>query len=88
MLFRSTVAESGLPGFAIEAWLGLFAPPNVPASLLARLSGEAKEMTDQVQMRQRMKTLSCTAGYLDAQAFGTYLAAESNKMRDLLGGKK
>ncbi len=45
-------------------------------------------MTDQVQMRQRMKTLSCTAGYLDAQAFGTYLAAESNKMRDLLGGKK
>ncbi len=27
-----TVAESGLPGFAIEAWLGLFAPPNAPAA--------------------------------------------------------
>src|ERR1044071_9531242 len=33
-----TVAEAGLPGFELEAWVGLFAPAGTPAPVIATLS--------------------------------------------------
>src|SRR6202007_2217352 len=33
-----TVAESGLPGYAVDAWFGLFAPAKTPAAVVDRLS--------------------------------------------------
>lgn len=35
-----TIAESGLPGFDISAWHGLFAPAGTPPPILARMSRE------------------------------------------------
>lgn len=36
-----TVAESGLPGYAVDAWFGLFAPAKTPDSVVNRLNAEA-----------------------------------------------
>lgn len=35
-----TVAESGLPGFEMESWYGLWGPARMPRELSARLAGE------------------------------------------------
>jgi len=35
-----TVAESGLPGFEISGWYGIFAPAKTPKEIVAKLSGE------------------------------------------------
>lgn len=35
-----TVAESGLPGYAVDAWFGLFAPAKTPDSVVNRLNAE------------------------------------------------
>jgi tripartite-type tricarboxylate transporter receptor subunit TctC len=35
-----TVIESGYPGFDVDLWLGVFAPANVPAPIVARLNAE------------------------------------------------
>ncbi len=35
-----TMAEAGVPGYNLEAWWGLFAPPGLPAPMLKRLSDE------------------------------------------------
>ena len=35
-----TVAESGLPGFALENWWGLLAPRGVPREIVAKLNSE------------------------------------------------
>jgi tripartite-type tricarboxylate transporter receptor subunit TctC len=49
-----TIAESGVPGYAIEGWVGLLAPAKVPASVVARLHDETvrimkmKELNDLV----------------------------------------
>ncbi len=37
-----TVAESGLPGFEVDLWLGVFAPAGLPGSVLGRLNSELK----------------------------------------------
>lgn len=83
-----TVAEAGLPNYAIEAWLGLFAPAQLPKPLLARMSSALEEMTNNPQIQQRMKTLACTPGYLGADDFARFLASESEQMRALLGANK
>ncbi|MCC2677261.1 MAG: Tripartite tricarboxylate transporter family receptor, partial [Ramlibacter sp.] len=35
-----TMAEAGVPGYNLEAWWGLFAPPGLPAPILQRLNDE------------------------------------------------
>jgi tripartite-type tricarboxylate transporter receptor subunit TctC len=35
-----TVAESGLPGYAVDAWFGLFAPAKTPDTVVSRLNAE------------------------------------------------
>jgi tripartite-type tricarboxylate transporter receptor subunit TctC len=35
-----TVAESGVPGYAADAWMGVFAPAGTPAAVVARLNAE------------------------------------------------
>jgi len=35
-----TVAESGLPGFEVNSWYGVFGPAALPANLRARINGD------------------------------------------------
>ena len=35
-----TLEESGLPGFVVTTWQGLFAPAGIPAPVLARVNAE------------------------------------------------
>jgi len=37
-----TVAESGLPGYEVVGWFGMFAPAGTPMNIVERLSTEAK----------------------------------------------
>ena len=40
MLFRSTVAASGLPGYEAVSIFGVFSPAKTPAPVIARLNRE------------------------------------------------
>jgi tripartite-type tricarboxylate transporter receptor subunit TctC len=52
-----TVAESGLPGFAFSAWVGLVAPKNTPQHIISKLNSEmVKAMNDPV-IKQRLISL-------------------------------
>ena len=39
----ATVAESGVPGFAVDIWLGIAAPANVPPEVVTRLDQAIRE---------------------------------------------
>jgi tripartite-type tricarboxylate transporter receptor subunit TctC len=39
-----TIAESGVPGFAVDGWVGLFAPIKTPANILARIYGDTAKV--------------------------------------------
>jgi tripartite-type tricarboxylate transporter receptor subunit TctC len=38
-----TVAESGLPGFEVDLWLGIFVPSATPVAIVTRLNTELKK---------------------------------------------
>src|SRR5262249_40410335 len=40
----STVAENGLPGYEAVSWFGLFGPPGMPASTVAKINAEVRSL--------------------------------------------
>jgi tripartite-type tricarboxylate transporter receptor subunit TctC len=40
-----TIAESGVPGYSVSSWFGMFGPPNLPPAVLERLSSAIRQMS-------------------------------------------
>ena len=49
-----TVAESGLPGFAVEAWFGLVSTAGTPVEVISRLNADTIRGMTQPDMRERL----------------------------------
>ena len=52
-----TVAESGLPGFEIIFWTGLFAPGGTPRDIIGRVQAEAAKAMHAPENRERLNTM-------------------------------
>jgi tripartite-type tricarboxylate transporter receptor subunit TctC len=52
-----TVAEQGFPGFDATAWLGLFAPGNTPAPVVARIHRDVTAAMAEPDLRARLAEL-------------------------------
>ena len=76
-----TVAEAGLPGFELEAWVGLFAPAGTPAPIISQLSAQVKKALDLPETKQRAATLGIEPRYMNP----TELAALVKKDTDYWG---
>ncbi len=49
-----TVAESGVPGYDMRGWFGMFAPARIPPELVARLNAEAKRAMNAPEILKRI----------------------------------
>jgi len=49
-----TVAESGLPGFEVIVWYGVFAPKNTPEPIINKLNAEIRKVVAMPDMRKRL----------------------------------
>ncbi len=49
-----TVAESGLPGYEVIAWFGLFGPAGMPAAIVERLNVESNRVLAQPAVRENL----------------------------------
>jgi tripartite-type tricarboxylate transporter receptor subunit TctC len=49
-----TVSESGLPGFEVIVWYGLFAPGGTPAAVVDRLNAEIRRITALPDVQKRL----------------------------------
>lgn len=55
-----TSAEGGLPSFKIESWLGLYAPKNVPAPILAKLREAQLKALDDPEVQKKFLDIGGT----------------------------
>jgi tripartite-type tricarboxylate transporter receptor subunit TctC len=72
-----------VPGFDVESWWGVYAPPRTPKALVDRLNAEIRRIADGAEMRELFERESTEPGTLDAAQFATYVATESAKWRKL-----
>lgn len=59
-----TVAEAGLLGFALEAWVGLFAPAGTPASVIAQLTDAVRRALESSEVKANVAKQGIEVRYL------------------------
>jgi tripartite-type tricarboxylate transporter receptor subunit TctC len=72
----ATVAESGLPGFNIVAWFGLFAPAGTPKPIIDRLSAETRAALATPEVRKLLIDLGAEPLGSAPEAFAAYVKDE------------
>jgi len=49
-----TIAEAGLPGYALYPWLGLFVPAKTPPEIIAKINAEAARIVNAPEVKARL----------------------------------
>jgi tripartite-type tricarboxylate transporter receptor subunit TctC len=52
-----TMAEAGLPGFAVESWQGYFAPVGTPAQVVAKINRDIQRVLKSPEVRARLEDM-------------------------------
>ena len=79
-----TVGESGLPGFDISTWFGVFAPAKTPVPVVQRLHDAFVAALALPEVRDRMLTLGAEPVSSTPQEFAAYIDAEAKKYARLV----
>jgi tripartite-type tricarboxylate transporter receptor subunit TctC len=52
-----TIAESGLPGYEVNAWVGLLAPAHTPPDVVKRINAEVNAVLKEPDMQRRLQEM-------------------------------
>lgn len=74
-----TVQESGVPGYEVSSWYGVFAPAKTPASVVQRLHSEIAVALKAPTVTKRLASLGAEASGRDPEQFGRYVREEIAK---------
>jgi tripartite-type tricarboxylate transporter receptor subunit TctC len=74
-----TVAEGGVPDYAVRSWTGLFAPKATPDAIIQRMSNLSKEGLETPQMRARLADLGSEPIWMDAAATDRFVREEYDR---------
>jgi tripartite-type tricarboxylate transporter receptor subunit TctC len=71
-----TVAESGVPGYDISVWAGLFAPAGTPQAVVARLYREASRAMSAPDTREKLRNIGMDPGGLAPEQLAAMMKAD------------
>jgi tripartite-type tricarboxylate transporter receptor subunit TctC len=74
-----TVNESGLPGFDVTSWYGVFGPAALSKDLLAKLNADIAAILNAPDLKERLAGLGAEPGAMAVDAFGRYVRDEITK---------
>jgi tripartite-type tricarboxylate transporter receptor subunit TctC len=79
-----TIAESGVPGFAIEVFFGIAAPAKLPPDLVARLAKELAEISKLPDVQERIKRFGLVPTYRDSDSFRKLIASDHERFGKII----
>lgn len=74
-----TVAESGLPGYEIVAWVAIFAPANTPEAIVQRLAAAFQTVSQMPEVRDKLIAQGYEPQVMIGEAFQRFMRSESEK---------
>lgn len=74
-----TVAESGVPGYAMNTWYGAVMPAGTPAPIVARLNTEINKILKMPDVRERLAALGADTVGGSPEQFGATIKSEVAK---------
>lgn len=79
-----TMAESGLKGFQVNEWNGLFAPAGTPQPVLQLLEAQTRAIVASPAMQQRFAELGVQGVGSSAQEFKAFVQSETVKWASVI----
>lgn len=79
-----TIAEQGLPGFAMDVWFGTWAPAATPKGTLQKLAADIRSAMDAREVREQYAKLGIEPGTLFLEDFAKFVRAEMNKYEQVV----
>lgn len=71
-----TVAESGLPGFDVAAWFGLYAPAATPKDIVTKLNADVNRVLQLPEVKEKFAGLGAESMPMGTDQFALHLRAE------------
>ena len=71
-----TIAESGLPGFDYNLWVGMFAPAGTPADLVERINRDVLRVLQTPEAKERLTALGAEAMPMTPAEFRKFVQDE------------
>jgi len=76
----ATVAESGVPGFEFNLWIGVLAPAQIPKALKESIAAEFARVLALPDVKERMQGLGAVPHALATNKFDAFIRAEVEKL--------
>ena len=79
-----TIAESGVPGYALDNWWGILAPRQTPRDITAKLAAEIMRIHTLGEVKERYATLGVESRSTTPEQFTAYMKAEAAKFSKVI----
>jgi tripartite-type tricarboxylate transporter receptor subunit TctC len=79
-----TVAESGLPGYALTNWFGLLAPAGTAKDIVLKLNQDVLRVLKDPELRKKIADLGADVVGNSPDAFGAAMRAESAQWAEII----
>jgi tripartite-type tricarboxylate transporter receptor subunit TctC len=79
-----TIAESGVPGYDVVSWQGVFAPAGTPQPIVKRLHDEITAILQTPAMRERLDQLGMDPVNMTVEQFAAFQKAEVAKWAEVI----
>lgn len=79
-----TIAEAGVPGYAMSNWYGLLVPGGTPQASIARLQGEIARILNLPELKDRLSREGATVIASTPDQFAAFLKIEMEKAANIV----
>ena len=79
-----TVAESGLPGFDVDLWIGIYAPAGLPPAVLAKLNGEINKVLQHPELKSAFAKIGITSRGTTPEQAAAFTRSEYEKWKKVI----
>ncbi len=79
-----TVSESGLPGYELLSWYGIWGPANLPKNIVDRLNAEMSKAVDAPTVKARFLDLSFIPNKSSPEQFKAFIKEDLKKISKIV----
>jgi tripartite-type tricarboxylate transporter receptor subunit TctC len=79
-----TVAESGLPGFDVDLWIGIYAPAGLPPEVLAKLNREINKALERPELKAAFAKIGVTPRGTTPEGAAAFTRSEFEKWKKVI----
>jgi len=79
-----TAAESGLPGYKVATWYGLWAPKGTPKEAIAGMTADMKKALNSDELKSTWNGLGTDSPNLWGDEFGRFVSAEVKRWAEVV----